>query len=394
MRKNLTEYFYYTRGERNGAIVLVTLAFTFLIVLNVLPSLLKSNEKKYDHSFFEKEITAFQAAMPLETVDNTEGVSTSRPNNSALFIFDPNTATVEEFIQLGISPKVATIIQHYREKGGRFFKKEDLTKIYGLKPDIYNRIEQFIEIKNDRTRFEKGFKNDFSKPFEEAQNVVVHDIKVFPFDPNTASENELLTLGIDEKVVKNLLKFREKNGKFYKNEDLKKIYGFSEIDYMRLEKYIQLPNSQRFDKDSKPIDLKRKEGTIPLQPIDVNTANIEQWLEIRGIGRTFASRIVEHREKLGGYTSLEQLKEIHGLPDSTYQSIVPQLKLTTAVYRKISINNTTQNYLHPYLSQRQVAALVRYRVNHGNFRSIEEIKKVGVFTDDNLNKLKPYIDFN
>ncbi len=393
MRKFLTEYFYHTRGERNGAIVLVTMAFTLLMGLRVLPKSLKT-EEKYDHTFFEKEIIAFQAAMPLETVENTEGVSTSRPNVSALFSFDPNTATVDEFMQLGLSPKVATTIQHYREKGGRFFKKEDLTKIYGLKPDIYNRIEQFIEIKNDRMRFEKGFEKDYSKPFEGAQNVVIHDIKVFPFDPNTASENELLMLGIDEKVVKNLLKFREKNGKFYKNEDLKKIYGFSEIDYMRLEKYMQLPNNQRFDKNSKPIDLKHIEGAKSLQPIDVNTANFDQWLEIRGIGRTFAARIVEHREKLGGYTSLEQLKEIHGLPDSTYQSIVPQLKLTTAVYRKISINNTTQNYQHPYLSQRQVVAMSRYRINHGYFKSIEDLKKVGVFTDDNLNKLKPYIDFN
>jgi competence protein ComEA len=400
MRNLVTNYFYYSRGERNGVIILATFSLLIVFMPNLFSFWHSKTSDVTDFSAFEKDIAAFNSAMPSD-VKNGEGGFSSLEKNIELFNFDPNTTSAEDFMRLGLSPKVATIITHYREKGGRFFRKEDLKKIYGLKPDDYERLEEYITLNNThKSSLTYNYPPQYPNRFEATKdkNEPPIDIKVFPFDPNSATEMELRTLGIDKNVVKNIIKFREKNGKFYKKEDLKRIYSFSEIDYLRLEKYINIAENQQFtNNNNSPSNLtetkKFKTENVNLT-IDVNKANINEWLELRGIGSTFAARIVEQREKLGGFTSIEQIKIIHGLPDSTYRKIQPHLLISTPIFRKISINKITiGNFMHPYLTRKQVEILMRYRVNHGDFKKIEDLKKTGVLDDDIIEKLKPYIVF-
>jgi competence protein ComEA len=401
MRNLLTNYFYYSRGERNGVIVLATLSLLIVFMPSLYSFWHSKTSDVTDFSAFDKDIAAFNSAMPSD-VKNSEGGFSSHEKNIELFNFDPNTTSAEDFMRLGLSPKVATIITHYREKGGRFFRKEDLKKIYGLKPDDYERLEEYMTLDNThKSSLTYNYPPQYPNQFEATKdkNEPPIDIKVFPFDPNSATEMELRTLGIDKNVVKNIIKFREKNGKFYKKEDLKRIYSFSEIDYLRLEKYINITDNQQFTNyNNSPSNLtetkKFKTENVNLT-IDVNKANINEWLELRGIGSTFAARIVEQREKLGGFTSIEQIRIIHGLPDSTYRKIQSHLLISTPIFRKISINKITiDNFMHPYLTRKQVEILMRYRVNHGDFKKIEDLKKTGVLDDDIIEKLKPYIIFD
>jgi competence protein ComEA len=402
MRNLLTNYFYYSRGERNGVIVLATLSLLIVFMPSLFSYWHSKTSNVTDFSAFEKDIIAFNSAKPWAD-KNTDDVVSGKDINVELFNFDPNTTSAEDFMRLGLSPKVATIITHYREKGGRFFRKEDLKKIYGLKPDDYERLEDYITLNNapksslTSYNYPPQYQDKFASLNDKNEPPI--DIKVFPFDPNSATEMELRTLGIDKNVVKNIIKFREKNGKFYKKEDLKRIYNFSEIDYLRLEKYVNIIDNQQLTNYNNSAiitnELKKSKMDNVNLKIDVNKAPIEEWLELRGIGRTFANRIVEEREKLGGFASFEQIKLIHGLPDSTYRNILPHLLTSSPIYRKISINKITiDNFKHPYLTRKQVEILMRYRVNHGDLKKIEDLKKTGVFDDSSIEKLKPYIIFD
>lgn len=393
MRKFLIDYFYYSRSERNGLIVLIVLSSVFLLVPHVAQRFSKPS-KAIEVGESEKMFLAFQNT--LNTPDK-DGVYANQIKESTLFAFNPNEASFDDFLLLGLSAKTATTLMHYREKGGRFYRKEDMQKIYGLKIEDYKRLERFIEIGNLPNHFDYHSEKGFQKPNFE-QNIAQRDIKLFPFDPNKASEIELLTLGIDGKVVKNMLKFREKNGQFLKKDDIKKIYGFSEIDYLRLEKYIQISENHRFIQDPngnvQQAEPERNVSDVKEQSIDVNKATFEELLQLRGIGRTFANRILEQREKLGGFASLDQIKETYGIPDSTYRTVLPYLKISTAIFRKVSINNTDiQNLHHPYLTHKQAEVLIRYRMNHGDFKNSADLKKTGVFTDAALEKLNPYLSF-
>jgi competence protein ComEA len=393
MRKFLTDYFYYSRSERNGLVVLIALSAFFLLV----PQLIKQFKKPVQDIDFREYEKAFLAFQISENASNTEGVSASQQENSTLFTFNPNEASFDDFVQLGLSEKIATTILNYRKKGGQFYKKEDLKKIYGLKLEDYDRLERFIEIGNmpNRYTFSSGKrfeKNDFK------ENEAQVEVKLSLFDPNTASEIELLTLGLEENIVKNMLKFREKNGRFYKKEDLKKIYGFSEIDFLRVKDFVQINENHSFtytQDNQKQLEFKPKGTDIALHSIDINKVNSDELLELRGIGRTFADRIINQREKLGGFAALEQIKEAYGITDSTYSAIEPYLKISSAIFRKISINSThILNLNHPYLTRKQAQVIVRYRMNHGDFKNIEDLKKTGLLSNETIEKLKPYLVFD
>lgn len=358
-----------------------------------------NNEKneKIDFSAFEQEIATFTSQ---QASSDTEGSAYAIQNDEpVLFPFNPNNAAQEDLIRLGLSPKVATTVIHFREKGGRFFKKEDLKKIYGLKATDYERLEKYITLENTGGFSQKNYGTPPQyKDYNNAKNTP-RTIELKTFDPNTATENELLGFGLEEKTVKVLLKYREKGGVFRTKEDLKKVYGLSDIDFLRINQYVQIAENQFVAKERAATTpngtLPKKAENAGMVTIDLNRANLDDFLVLRGIGRTFAARIIEHRERLGGFSSLNQLKEVYGLPDSTLHSIIPSLRLTASPYRKILVNKSTiEELIHPYLSRKQAEVIVRYRVNHGSFKNMEDLKKTGILTDIMVEKLQAYINFD
>ncbi len=396
MRNFLTSYFYYSRGERNGVMVLAVLSLSLLLLPKIYSLMIKRTNSIADFSAFEFEIATFVGQKAADT----EGGGFSNQNEEpVLFPFNPNNATKEDLIRLGLSPRVATTFVHFREKGGRFFKKEDFKKIYGVKESDYERLVDYISLENEGAFSSKSYAHTPQYNQYNASKETQRTIELKPFDPNTATETELLSLGLDNRTVKVLLKYREKSGRFRTKDDLKKIYNLSDIDFLRISSFVQIAENQTITKgylESRPNnDALKKGGNTAEVPVDLNRATVEELVQLRGIGRTFALRIIEHRERLGGFISLNQLKEVYGLPDSTLHSITPFLRLISSPHRKIKINTATiEDLAHPYLIRKQAEVIIRYRVNHGAFRNMEDVKKVGVLSDNVAEKLKPYILFD
>lgn len=73
---------------------------------------------------------------------------------------------------------------------------------------------------------------------------------------------------------------------------------------------------------SKSLD---NSATAVSYPINLNTATVEELVSIDGLGESRASAIIEYRDYLGGYTSVEQIKEISGIGDATYAKLAPYL---------------------------------------------------------------------
>jgi len=61
--------------------------------------------------------------------------------------------------------------------------------------------------------------------------------------------------------------------------------------------------------------------------ININTANLEQLKEITGIGNIKAQSIIDYREANGGFKSLEELKNVDGIGDKTFEKIKEQITL-------------------------------------------------------------------
>src|SRR5205814_1788548 len=160
--------------------------------------------------------------------------------------------------------------------------------------------------------------------------------EVFYFDPNRLSSQEWQRLGIPERTVATIEKYLKKGGHFYRVDDLKKIYSIRADEFARLEPYIRIEPSKNQTGSDAGIDKPApgKQQQAHRDPIDLNTSDTSALIALPGIGSKLASRIISFREKLGGFYAVDQVSEIYGLPDSTFEKIRVFLKIQDAVVRK------------------------------------------------------------
>ncbi len=220
--------------------------------------------------------------------------------------------------------------------------------------------------------------------------------ELFYFDPNTLPGSGWQKLGLREKTIGTILKYRSKGGRFRVPEDLQKIYGLGQRDYQRLLPYVRIavpevkPPYPGYE--SRVFELRAPlPGRYTI--IDINTADTTAFIQLPGIGSKLAARIVNFRDKLGGFYSVEQVKETCGLADSVFQKIKEYLKLENLSLRKININTATVEELkaHPYIRYSLANPIISYRNQHGDFEKIEDLKKVMVVTEDIYHKILPYL---
>ena len=129
--------------------------------------------------------------------------------------------------------------------------------------------------------------------------------------------------------------------------------------------------------------------------IELNTADSAKLTGLKGIGASFARRIVNYRNRLGGFVSKEQLKEVFGMDDDRYADMQAQITVDPAYIQKIHINKVDFDGLKhfPYLTFKQMNAIVQFREQHGDYASLNDMRNIAILNDEILRKIGPYIDF-
>ena len=240
--------------------------------------------------------------------------------------------------------------------------------------------------------------SDYDKPIQK-QDYSFPKNELFYFDPNTLDKDGWKKLGIRDKTITTIKNYISKGGKFYEPADIGKIWGMRKEDAERLIPYVQIKNSEpAFKKDEPKTNFvyEKKRSNYYAPPIDINTADTSAFIALPGIGNKLANRIISFRNKLGGFYKVEQVKETFGLPDSTYEKIKQRLMLTNPSVKQININTADIDELkaHPYIRYYVGNAIIQYRNQHGNYSSVDEIKKVALMTDSIFQKVAPYLRIN
>ena len=224
---------------------------------------------------------------------------------------------------------------------------------------------------------------------------------LFYFDPNTLSVEGWMQLGVKEKTAIGIQNYIAKGGKFREPSDVKKIWGIRPQLMERIIPYVRI--GERFATSGYPKGTFDTSGRAPYQktgyekknyqPIAVNSADSASFTSLPGIGPGYAGRIVRFRERLGGFVGVNQVAETFGLPDSTFQKIKPYLKIDGNTIKKLNINQATNEELkaHPYIRWQLANVIIAYRTQHGNFASVEALKKIVLITDDVFIKIAPYL---
>ena len=232
-------------------------------------------------------------------------------------------------------------------------------------------------------------------------------VERFPFDPNTADSTALLRLGLRPWQVRNIYKYRAAGGIYRSKKDFARLYGLTVKEYRELEPYIRiskdyLPASTLFSGERQTVDGAQQSASDSMQPkqrypiklhegetIDINLSDTTALKTIPGIGSYYARRIVDYRNRLGGFVSVEQLDEIEGVPSEVKAYMV----VSQPHPRQLDINRLSLNELkrHPYINYYQARAIVDYRRLHGPVSSLSDLRLLPEFPSEAIARLEPYV---
>lgn len=227
-------------------------------------------------------------------------------------------------------------------------------------------------------------------------------LPLFPFDPNTADSATFAHLGIPPMIARRIVRYRSKGGRFRKASDLMRIYGFPEECYRQLSPYIRISGQKagRHTVFASPNCVKTPVSTSAARPtgkfdhfvvLDANNIDSLTLIRIPGIGPYYAHRFLEYRKRLGGYTDVKQLAEIHNFP----KDCIDWFRTEGQATRKIDINRASFKQLlaHPYLSYEQVRAIFDYRHKFGRIDHLQQLANSEAFTPEDFERLRAYLSF-
>lgn len=299
----LNDLFLFSRKERNGILILLVILLFSILVNLLIPHLIP--EKKFDIAKWEKEIEQQQRAENTGKKIQLDGLKTQ---------IDPNHATMDDLVQLGIPANLAASWIKYLERGGSFRKKEDVMKLYGMSTMLYDRIEKHLQVSNS------------SSPVNQVRNP--------PTLHQKASRKENL------------------------RDSLWKL----------------------------PVKAVKEDEWVELNKAD--SATLER---LPGIGPVLASRVIKYRNLLGGYYDVHQIREVYGMSDELFNRCSGHLRVDTLTIKKLDLNFLSLSEMgrHPYIGFRQARRMVRQRDLKGKLDRAEKL--VELFSEDSLRRLRPYI---
>lgn len=189
----------------------------------------------------------------------------------------------------------------------------------------------------------------------------------FRFDPNTVSVEDLCRLGFSPKQAQSIDNYRQKGGRFRRKSDFAKSYVVSDSIFRRLEPYIDIPL------------------------VDLNLADSADFDALPGIGGWFASRMVEHRRRLGSYSYKEQLMDIYNFTQEKYDALsdlVTVIPETSTPYPLWSLPADSLRR-HPYINDYETArAIVLFRSNNPpENHTVEALASAGILSPAAAEKL-------
>lgn len=209
MQFDWKSYFIFTSKEQKGIVVIGCILSLSLLLHYLLPT----TSTKQDNYLNSKN-------KPIK-----------------FFYFDPNLLDSAQGLQLGLSSKQMRTLYHYREKGGHFYKKEDLLKWYGVSETQANALLPWVRIKVMDSIYE--FKKNTNQKWEKYAPEQI-DIN----NPN-ASDWIRIT-GLPAYKVKRILSYQKWTGGFTNIQGLKKVYGITAFDFQMIYPYLKYqPNRAR-----------------------------------------------------------------------------------------------------------------------------------------------------
>ena len=254
--------------------------------------------------------------------------------------------------------------------------------------------------KNDTEKFKKEYAGFMSSIREKEQKIYSHNNRFQPPRTVRLTTFDSVTfcrLGLPAWMAKNILKYRNKGGKFRRAEDFRKVYGLTQEQYEMLLPYIYIATLAKPQDTLRLYTRKIEEDTLNFfkyaagTVVELNSADTTELKKIPGIGSGIARMITGYRNRLGGFYDIAQLKEIH----LDVEKLRPWFNVATGNTRRLNINRTGIERLkaHPYINFYQAKIIVEYRKKKGILKSLKQLSLYEEFTPQDLERISHYVCF-
>ena len=209
--------------------------------------------------------------------------------------FNPNTYTLSDWINLGLSAKQSVVVLKFTSRG--IYTEEDLKRIFVI-PDV------LFELIRDSVIYPERFQNS---PNQESFKKQVKQITLINL--NTADTTEFMKIyGVGAFYAKQIIRYREKLGGFFKKEQLFEVWKMTPEAYDKIKDHVFISEK----------DVKR---------ININSVTIEELKVHPYLKWNQANSIVKMRIQRNGFKNIEELKESVLIDSETYEKLFPYLSL-------------------------------------------------------------------
>lgn len=265
---------------------------------------------------------------------DTINATATGTTTALLFNFNPNTISADSLELLGFTPRQAQTIINYRNKGGRFRKREEFAKIYSVSEEMYDRLYNYISI------------------------------------PTPPSGNNGKSRAETDKTAK----------RDSAHSLMHKTIGTAEPK-----------KPETTDKAEESPEFPKKERNII---IELNSADTTDLVKLYGIGKYYAEKIIRYRNRLGAFYSPEQLLEIDGIDSARYSGFSRNVTADPSAIKPFSLDTASRLFLmkHPYIGAYTARGIVFYRERAGKENcTLENIVKENIISEEQGKKLWFYL---
>ena len=356
----------FSTEERRGLLWILPLGLLALLLVFCL--------ERYDMS---------EPSPETENVVNEVAVEEPIAKDSiCLKPFNPNTFEYEELRDAGVPVEVAVGIVRWRSYGKVYRIKEDLALVKGVNDSIYAVLKPYIIIDRElapRQRYENKESREMvdSVRFQRRRR---ETIELQPFMIDTASARYLYLLGFSHRQADVIVRYVKMLGGLRGEGELRDCYVISDSMADRILPYVVFVLKDRDDE---------------FAPLEINSVDTMALRGLYGIGAKSAYEIVRYRELLGGYHSIEQIRELKCITYENYRRFFDKIYCDSCKISKIDINFASPKILmrHPYISSQALRRIVKQRQLKGGWSRIEEMVDENILTEEEARRLAPYLRF-
>ena len=289
---------------------------------------------------------------------------------------NPNSWSKNDWIKMGFSNSQIRIVENYKKKINNFKTKKQLLKCYAFNDSNKKMLDSIVDFPTQviRSNNQKSFIRILSSKKPNYNLKKYFDTLFYKKSSNKEFEYYVFNSPKNLRLVSQI--------KTLNNKEPKVLF----LNPTYLNRIKSLSN--------RPTNYSKSVTSV--FRVNINLADTSQWKKIKGIGEKRAIHILNYKKALGGFITASQLNEVYSISDSLFKSFDQYLQIKDSSILKINLNTCSIDELksHPYIKWNVANAIVNFRVQHGTFKSLEDLKKIHILKDNLYYKIVPYLSIN